>query len=389
MKKNIKQILFFIGIYAFACAFVTSYQELWMASNNLSVKTISIVYSLCALITVSVIFLCSSLVRTKIMKKFIESLVFIRIFTIFSLFLLNNTGLNVLIKFIIMVDYVIDIEISTSFYPLIALTTMDDGLYAKKDLLYNGLYYIAVLLSLVLLKKNILFITFNYNSYLFLASLLMFISYLILKKYSPKIKEKKQNNLFDEVIDYIKKDKVLQDYFAYLVFNQLSYNVTAGIVITLLTSALAISETSAVIINTVAGVLAVILGIVVLAKLTFKNEKVDLFIKFGIRIVLYILAIVFKTKYLYLAAILYTIISSVAYSHITDAPYINRVAEPLQFALCNLRSMLIYGSKALGVFLCGMAIGLGLRFVFIFAALFGIIQLLFIYHAVDLRKAEI
>lgn len=70
MNKDIKQIFISFAFFALACGMFYNFQELWMASNNLSVKTIGTVYSLCALLSVSIIFLCSNLLKQDKIKKF-------------------------------------------------------------------------------------------------------------------------------------------------------------------------------------------------------------------------------------------------------------------------------------------------------------------------------
>ena len=63
MNKEVKKIFWVLGLYALSGGVFYNFQELWMASNSLSVKTIGTVYSICALLSVSTIFLCSNLME--------------------------------------------------------------------------------------------------------------------------------------------------------------------------------------------------------------------------------------------------------------------------------------------------------------------------------------
>ena len=99
MNKEIKRIFLVLILFSLSGGIFYSFQELWLAANNLSTKTIGIGYSLCALLSVSTIFLCSNLISQDKLKKFTSLLFLLKGIIIFSLFLLDNTGYNILIKF--------------------------------------------------------------------------------------------------------------------------------------------------------------------------------------------------------------------------------------------------------------------------------------------------
>jgi hypothetical protein len=163
MNKEIKRLFIVLGLFAFSGGLFYNFQELWMASNSLSIKTISIVFSLCALISVSVIFLLSSIIEQSKIKKMTKTLLLIKAITIFLLFILNHTGVNPLIKFLIMLDYALDVEIYTSIYPMITLITKDDKIFTIREFIYDGLYFFGVLLSSFLLGKVLFKLTISYN----------------------------------------------------------------------------------------------------------------------------------------------------------------------------------------------------------------------------------
>lgn len=62
MNKELKRLLVILGLYSIASGIFYIFQELWMEENNLSVQTISTIFSLCSILSVSVIFLCSNLI---------------------------------------------------------------------------------------------------------------------------------------------------------------------------------------------------------------------------------------------------------------------------------------------------------------------------------------
>ena len=141
MNKDIKKILIMLAFYSLSVGILYNFQELWMSNNELSIRTIGIVYSLCALITVSVIFICSNLLKSKYLKKFISILMFIKVLLIIVLYLLDSSGEKFWIKLLIMLDYVIDIEILISVYPLISTINKNNHIFAKKGLIYTFFFF--------------------------------------------------------------------------------------------------------------------------------------------------------------------------------------------------------------------------------------------------------
>ena len=229
MNKELKKLLIILGLYSLADGIFYIFQELWMAENNLSVGTISTVFSLCSLLSVSVIFLCSNLIPKEKLKKFSCYLFLIKTFVMFLLFILNGTGFNIPIKFLIMVDYVIDVELWISLYPLITIIKKDDKIYAIRDIIYDACYFIGVFLTGILLGKGIGFLKINYNFYILIACIITFIAFIILyktdiDKYQKKeIKEKVSIGL-KAITQKIKKDKVSNFYLLYVSFGSISYS---------------------------------------------------------------------------------------------------------------------------------------------------------------------
>lgn len=394
MKKELKRLLFVLGLYSLSSGIFYIFQELWMEENHLSVQTISTIFSLCSILSVSVIFLCSNLIPKEKLKKFSCILFLVKATVMFSLFLLNQTGHNILIKFLIIVDYVIDVELWISLYPLIALVKKSDKLYAIRDLIYDACYYIGVFLTGLLLGKSIGNLEINYNFYVLIACFITFSTFLILhktdlEKYSKK-EEKTLNtsNRLKSIVNKLKTDKVSKVYLLYTFFGKISYSCVTELQVLILAnylqfSALAISNYSIIL-----GIGAVIIGSIIIAKFTFKNNYINLLLKYGIRFCLYLLAFLFNNKFLFLAAFVFIKLSSDAYLDITDAPYINRYSNEEQLAFNNLKEMIAYVATSIGIFLCGIALLFGVRFIFLVGSLFIMAQIGFAFLALNLRNKE-
>ena len=393
MNKEVKRIFVVLFFYALAGGVFYNFQELWMVENNLSTKSIGIVLSLCALLTVSTIFLCSNFIDRKKIKKFSCILLLLKTIILLALFMLHNTGLNVLIKLLIMADYVIDTEVYACIYPMISYITKSDKIYAMRGLIYSYAYYGGTLITSLLLGKTISHLNINFNSYCFIAGILMLVAYLIMRKtdidkYSKGKKSTSGVAIFNKVLNKAKHDKITRNYLGFVLFGNASYNSINGLLIILLTSSLGFSASGAFNFKLILGIIAVFLATLILEKLTFKNNYINLSIKFVGRLILFGLAFLTNNKLVFLIAIIFMRLLSESYSHITDAPYVNRFSADEQLAFNNLREMVNYLSKAIGNFFCGVALTLGTRYNFLFALIFIFFQIIFAFRALKFYNLE-
>lgn len=393
MNKDMKKLFLILALYALSDGILYNFQELWMMDNNLSIKTISTVFSICAIITVSSIFLFSNIVKKERTKSFATLLLFIKFLIVMAFYLLCGSGYNILIKFLIMVDYVLQVETVACFYPMMSLISKNDKVYASKDLTYSGLYAIGVLLTSLFLGKHLFVFTLSYNSYCLIAGLLILLSFILLvnidfTKYNRKTKLVDQSVVFEKLIHKIRKDKITKTYLVNLMAGQISYTTVLGLTMTFLTTGIGLESSTASLIYLIIGLAGVGFGVLALAKLTPKNEYIALSIKYLLRSVGYILAVILNNKIIFLIAFLYPKFISSAYSHITDAPYVNRFDKKYQLAFCNLKEMLTYVCVSIGMLICGRALAVGIRLNFAIAAVFCILQLLFSFQALYLRKKE-
>lgn len=394
MNKDLKKIFLTLGLYSFACGIFYNFQQLWMMENNLSLKTISTVYSLCALITVSIIFLCSNIIKQDKLKKFTCALLLIKTILMFLLFILHNSGLNVLIKFIIMLEYALDVEAFTCIYPLITLITKDDKIYSIYEILYSLIYYTAVLLVGLFLGKSLFAISIDYNFYCLLGSIFVFISFIVLSKvdlskYYNKDKIKADNNdILFKLIKNIKDDKISKHYLLFVLTGNISFYCVTNLMLLLLTTSLNYEPSTASNIILALGIISSFLGLIIMEKLTLKNNYINLLIKLGGRLIAYIFAFLIVSKYVTLIALIYTKVFADSYYHVFDAPYINRYSGEYQLAFCNLKRMANYFSRAIGTFLCGLFITNHTNYLFLISGILVLFQIIAGFKAQKLRTIE-
>ena len=386
MNKDIKKILVALALYSLAGGFFYNFWELWLADNNMSINTISTILSLCSLMAVSIIFLSSNLINPKRIKSFLFILMVVKTIILTSLFFLYQSNLNAVIKFLILIDYGIDTEIFACFYPLIAIIKKDDKLYAARGLVYDISFYFGVLIVSLLLGKTIGNFMFGYNVYVIMAAILMFISTLVLfsikmDDYFKKSKAKERNDILIKLIGKIKKDKISLLFLTFVFFASMAYYILLALLLSVMINEFGMTPFWASNNKLTISILGVLISTLILAKLTFKNNYINISIKFLGRSLFCIIAWIFPCKITFGIALFYTLILGSAYTHVVDAPYINRFSNEDQLAFSNLKEIVGYLSRSIGTFLCGTCIVLGLRYNFILASVASFIAVLFAYQA--------
>ena len=166
------------------------------------------------------------------------------------------------------------------------------------------------------------------------------------------------------------------------------YYLINGMLLIILTEYLSYNCSVSAWIKLISGFVSVILGILVLTKLTFKNDYVNLGIKFLIRIIICLLAFLSQNRILMLLSLLYTRLFNDSYEHITDAPYHNRFKTEEQFSFGNLAEGSKYLGRCIGTLLSGIVLPFGVKYIFFLTFAFTLIQLAFAYRGVYLRKKE-
>lgn len=392
MNKDLKLVLLALGLFAFGDGLFYNFQELWLIDNGLTVKTVSIVFSVCAIVCVSVIFLCSNIIKHNTLKKFLQYSLFAKFIIILSLFFLYKTNFNILIKFLTICDYSLDVEIFVTIYPIISHITKNDKIYAFRTLIYSGTYYSGMLVSSILLGKVLLFVNFDYNTYNLLAALFTFFAFLCVYKmeFVKYIKNDKndEKKIMNKVIKKMKKDSISKSFLLYNFFEKLSYTSICGLMLTVLTQSAHIKPTIASNIIFILGLLGVLIASIVMKYLSFKDYRKNIATKYVSRLILCIIAIIANNIYYYLLTLVIYAITNVSYINSLEAPFINRYTVKEQFAFNTFVEMTTYLAGSLGIYICGYSVNNGLRIGFILSTVFLIIQLFVMLKTFELYNLE-
>lgn len=313
---------------------------------------------------------------------------------LFSLFLLNQSESYFLLKFLTILDAVCDIEIFACSYPLISIVHKSDKAYATNDLVFQYSAFIGIFFSAFFLGKMIWNFEFDYNFYILIAAVLIcgafiYLQTIYLQPYYKCEKKYENHDLMFQLLKKVRNDKISKIYLLFTFFGETAYACVTDLALIILTSYFSYSPKFSSNFLLVLELASLVFGTLILSKFTSKNDYFNISVKYVGRLLFFLLAIIFGTKLFFLLAIIYVQLTSNSYSHVTDAPYINRISSEYQLSFNNLSEMVVYFGAALGAFLCGLVFNISLRYVFLIAAIFILGQILFGFYAIKLRKSEI
>ena len=360
-----------------------NFRQLWLQNNGMNVSEISNILSISMLISACLILVVSIKLSISKLKRFIIISLLLKLLAMGLLLFFNHYNLNI-IKILIIFEMIFEKFIIISIYPLILNIKKNDRLYSKRKLVEYLFRDIGILFGGIFIGKAIFNLVINYNTCLFIAFLFILLSIIPLLKLDLKIDEKNSKISFK----YIFHDKIVFLYLFNYFIGTIAINTGLGLKMLMLTNKLNFSDNLATNYLLLIGLIADVIGILILKFSKIKNDYISLTIKFGIRMILYILAFIINNPILILIAMTWSILISTAFENITDAPYINRVKNEFQLFFTYIRYMIGILAESIGLFLAGTMYKYGLNYMLGLSSIFIILQLLVAYYLVFLRLHE-
>ena len=370
--KAENKILIMLAFFSLSVGLWTNFKELWMQQNNLNVGEISSVLSVSTFISALIIILIASKIKLKNIVLLIRYTLILKVAVMFILFIFNNSNLKQVIYILIILDMILEKIYITSIYPLIILIKKDDNFYSKRKLTEYIFRDLGIFLGALFIGKSIFNFNINYNICLFISVLIMTCSVFSLRTIKTNSSIVKSKVSFKEIFS----DRINNIYFLYGVFANIAMKSAVGLKMLILTNKLNFSVQNATLYALIAGLLSDIVGIIVLKKFTSKNNFINIFIKFGIRNIMYLLAFLSNNVTIIIIAITWSILISTAYENITEAPYINRISNYNQLFFNSVRYGIWIIGESIGLFFAGIMYKLGLRYIFGFSSIFILLQII-------------
>lgn len=385
-KNKSLLLLVFLGLFGFSIGLFDNYRELWLSSNGISTISISHVISVSYLVTVLVLLYFTIKVPINYLKDSILISLLLVMLTSTVLVCLNDTNNIFLIKFFMFFNIAFSQVVLSSIYPLIMTIGKSDLLYTKKDVVESLTSKIGFLIVSILLGKTLIGITIDYNICLLLSIIFTFLAFILLLNISIKTRKK---NIVDlkATFNYFQKHKILYFYLLTNLLGCIVFTIMLGMPLLTLTTKWDITPNMASFIVLVCGILTNILAIIVVKYLNFKNDYLNIFFKYGLRIILYLLVFLTNNKTLYLITIIWLLLSNTCYGFLFNGYFINNIEEKYTLFLVILKYISSLIGEALGVFICGLVFILDTKYLILPALIIGLIHYLLINILV--KKKEI
>ena len=386
MKKlnkvgNEKIILIVLFFMSFSMGVWSNYRQLWLEERLFTITDISRILSV-ALICSSVISFIISLFSGKIKIKDIifESIIIRTISMILLLFVQDSFTIKTCILLTIMCEVIF----SVSYYPLLVLINKTDEMYRKKSLIDYvsrdiGIIGCGLLLGISIHNIPIL----TYQGCLVIALIANILSGIALLMFNHKEKVSNEHGALLKSFKNIFKDKTNIIYLISVLFIDISYGIVFDLMMLILTGKdyinFEVSYASIFII------VCNFLGSVFCSMFNKLSNKISfnfgIFIKFGTRLLSFIIAYLTNDINAFIIAIVISYITSRLLEDKSTGTFLKRVKNEDQFLYGNIRYFIACLGEGVGAFLAGVLIVISFKNIFLGAAITTTIQIILLLIA--------
>lgn len=382
--KAENKILIMLAFFSISIGLWGNFRQLWLQNNNFDAVNIGNIISIGTFVSVIGILIIGRYIGLNKLKNTVTFTLIVKFLNVILLVLFNGTGLNNLVKFLIVIDIVTEYIVITSIYPLITTIVKNNTIYSKRKLTEYLFRDIGILFGGMFIGKSIFGQVINYNLCLVISSIFLLISILITFKLKvPEIKVKSECSR--KIFEHLLKNKIVIVYLIYVFIGSVAMSTALGLKMLTLTNYYNFSDNLATNYFLVIGLVADVLGILALKFFTPKNDYVTMTIKFGVRFLGYMIAFLSNNMTVILIAMTWSLLISTAYENVCDGPYINSVDNRYQLQFTNIRYVVRFLGEAVGVFFCGLMYIKGLKYMFGLSAFFMIFQLTLCYTLIYMR----
>lgn len=385
--KDENKILIVLAFFSISKGLWENFKQLWLQDNNLDVTQISRILSMASLFCVIALIVFSKRLSLGKVKKVLTFSIFMKMVCLIVLYLLNYSGYMILINLFITLDTIFEMIIIISIYPFIVTIKKDDKLYSKRKLVEYLFSDVGILIGGILIGKSIGTILISYNICLLISIFFLILTFITMINIKTRIVENKQITLV-QTIKYVSKSKIIRYYFLFYFIGTIAVNTGLGLKMLMLTNIFELSAGNATNYLLVVGLIADLLGIVILRYFTFKDDHMNIIMKFGFRFMLYGIAFITNNMIMCFVAITWSILISTAYENICDAPYINRVENDYQMVFTNIRYMIRLLATSIGLYFAGVTYNFGIRYMLGLSSFLMIFQIGLAYYLIFLRRKE-
>lgn len=375
--KRIKEnkglmLLIFLGIFSFAIGIFDNYRELWLEANGMSSITISRIITFSYIITALSLLFFSLKVSTKKLKYGIVTCLVLKLVIDSLLVCLNNSEFYFLIKFLMFFEIAISQIIISSIYPLMLNVQKDDKIYTNKEAVVQIFNKLGLFVATLLLGKSIINYNFDYNTFLLIAIIFTFLAFIVL--INIDIEGKDNNNItLKDTISYFNSHKDIYLSFIINLFGSMTYSSILGMKMLTLTNIIGLSAKVSSNIILILGIISALVSVILVKYSIFKSDYINLFFKYGFRLILYLLIFIINNKYILLITILYLLLTDCIYENVISGYTSINIEEKYSLIYILMRYCSSLIGKSIGVFICGITFNLDIKYIGITTFIIGVI----------------
>lgn len=372
LKKNKStMMLLFLGVFSFSAGLYNNYRQLWLAENGLSTLSISKVIMVAYVVTALALLYFSLKIPTKKLKLGVLVSCILKMITSALLICLNGSGHYFWIKFLMFFNIAFGEIILSSVYPLMLNIKKSDELYTKRESVESIADKIGFFLVSFLLGRTIGNFMFDYNKCLFLSTVFLFISFIILLFVDVEGKDSKSVTLKESFV-YFGKNSAIYLYLFVIFIGSMAWASILGLKMLTLTDTIGLSSKVASYLILGFGILTNILAVLIVKYFKFKNDYVNILFKYGLRVLFYVAIFLTNSKLVLLVTIIYLLITDVTYGFVFSGYFMNNMKEKYILVFSVLKYCITLVGDGIGTYLCGLTFDLDVRFTGLVATILGL-----------------
>ncbi len=380
-----RKILAMLAFFSTSVGLWENFRQLWLQDNGFSATDVSMVTSVGLVLSVVGVIFVGYRLKMRHLKGFMTATLAVKLVDLLILRGLDATNSFWLMSACTAIDVITSYLIIASVYPLITTVIKNNEIYSKRKLVEYWFRDIGVLVGGIVLGQTLFGSLIDYNACLVISVIFLTLAIVTMSSFKVKATEKEPPR-GDSILKYVMKSKLQKFYMVYAFLAAMSFAAALGLKMLILTNYLNFSAGTATNYLLIVGLLSDVVGVLALKYFTPKNDYLTLTLKFGIRLLAYVIAIVADDPFVSMLAITWSILISTAYEDVTDGCYINLVDNRHQLSYSTVKYTMSILGEAAGMILCGATYGLGVGFILGASAVITAVQIGVAFYLVHLRR---
>lgn len=382
-----RQILVMLALFSTSVGLWENFRQLWLQDNGFLATDVSTVTSVGLFASVVGVLLVGYKLKMRHLKVFMTLVLSIKLVGLTVLLNLNATDMTMAMSLCTVIDIVTSYLIVASVYPLITTVIKSNTIYSKRKLVEYWFRDIGVLIGGLVFGRSLFGLSADYNFCLIIS--LVFLAGAIAAMGSLKVQRLVVRDTaprkHDSIVKYILRSRIQTCYMIYAFLAAASFATALSLKMLILTNYLNFSTSTATNYLIIVGLLSDVVGVLALKYFTPKNDYLTLTLKFGMRLLAYVIAILANDPFLSMVAVTWSILISTAYEDVTDGYYINIVDNRHQFSFSTVKHVMSYLGEAVGTLLCGAMYVFGFDYMLGASAVIMVMQLGVAYYLIHMR----